>query len=163
MKRTLFTLVCCMILSTFIPIRATILYVYQEGNYTPLLMTVNIYRITFENDTMNLQTEAKRQAQIAMKDFNYFRFYRTSVPTAIKDTKAESHDIRIQNDKNCLYISASQPVEEVLLTSIEGKTLSQLHPNDCEVALSIRQLPKGIYVVKAQSKGCRVSKKIEKK
>ncbi len=165
MKKILLSAVLSFFLSGFgaLPLGATVVYVYQTGNYTPVQTTFNIYRITFEADSLVLLTEANRLTRVAVKDFNYFRFYRTPKPTAVEEIETSETPIRINADNGYIYVSSAQIIRQLILTGVDGKVLAELQPNDGEVAFPIGQLPEGTYIIMAKTANHNTSKKFNKK
>lgn len=149
--------------AVLLPIRAfaTSVYVYKTGNYTPIQITYNIHSICFSSDSMTIVTESQKSNMVSYADFDYFRFYKTQVPTGVE--KVESDDLALLFNGETLTLQSPTPMEQVEVYSVSGITLDTFNPGESTFNYSVASLPAGIYFIKVITDGNAIVKKINKK
>lgn len=108
-------------------------FVYPQGDYTPVLHMQNVQRISFGEQGIEVQDRQGAVQSVSYEAFDYFRFYSTPVPTGIQAPQQQSHPS---------------------IFSLTGVYQGQGNTN---------QLPAGIYLVKQSENGRESVKKILKK
>lgn len=141
-------------------IKATDLYVYHSGNYTPLGTMLNAHKITFSNDSIFILSEKNVTQKASFANFDYLRFYKTAIPTAIQNISDKTASILFDGQQ--IKIQSPALINGIELISASGTLLQRLTPRSNSLTYSVTELPAGVYLIKVATTGRVIVKKIIK-
>jgi len=155
-------LLATVILTLLIPasMKATDIYVYHSGNYAPLKTMFSTHKITFTEDSVILLSEKNVIQKASFADFDYLRFYKTPIPTAIQGVRSDL--VSIVFDGRQIRVQSPSLINRIELISASGTLLQRLTPRSSSLTYTVTELPAGIYFVKAATEGRVIVKKIIK-
>lgn len=141
-------------------IKATDLYVYHSGNYTPVGTMLNAHKITFSNDSIFILSEKHVTQKASFANFDYLRFYKTPIPTAIQNINGETASILFNGEQ--ISIQSPLLIKRVELISASATLLQRLTPRSNSLTYSVSELSAGVYLIKVITADGVIVKKIIK-
>lgn len=135
-------------------------YVYLDGNYVPVNVSENIYKMVFDTDYTYFITADNDTATLSNEAFTFITFHKVEKPVGVSTAKAAK--ITIASQSGGIRISSEKAIDAVKIIDSAGNTVADVSPRDNDLFFSTIGLPAGVYVVRVSS-GKEVSvKKITK-
>lgn len=159
-KKITFTFALAALFSAF-SASAENVYVYKTGDYTPAIQMENVRSIAFTSTKLTLNGKDGTKQEAALSDINYFRLYKTPVPSAVKS--AQSLGVQFSFDGNNVKVQSEKEVESATLIAANGAVIAKIEPNKTSFTYQLNHLTKGIYLMKIQVSGESFVEKIIKK
>lgn len=159
-KKITFTFALAALFSAF-NASAENIYVYKTGNYTPVIQMENVRSIAFTSTKLTLNGTNGSKEEVALSDINYFRLYKTPVPSAIKN--AQTLGVKFSFDGNNVKVQSEKEVESAALIGANGTVIAKIEPKATSFTYQLSQLTKGMYLMKIQVGGESFVEKIIKK
>ncbi len=141
---------------------ATDVYVYLDGNFTPVASLENIRKIITGDSLTTLISAKGDSAAVENEAFSYITFHRTSVPVGIGTTETQKPTISYEN--GVVRVCNAAKIRRVELITSDGAVFAKISPTSSDFVLSTHGIPAGVYVINATTTdGQRISKKFIKK
>ena len=161
-------LLCTVALSGFAanPDDGDNIYVFTKQSDTPIVYSLdNLDKITFSATGIKFWNNPWSSTEY---DYSYFRlitFQEPILPSGVDNISHEDGNVVIVYDpiQNAVCIKSVEPITNVVIFDMLGRSIAYAYNNVGDSFVSLRSVPRGIYVVKVKTANGTVIKKIIKK
>ncbi len=146
MKGYFYIFICLGMLLSLHFVMAQDVFFYTSGNYVPVMSVKNVSCIVFNSEKLTIKSTEGTICNLPYEKFNYFRFYETPIPAAIKTVNKD--DTCIHFDGKKIKIKTQQKINAVEVINSSAVIVENHIPQGNSFQYDMTNLPSGVYIVK---------------